>query len=234
MAKKKFNDPDLPVYEIYVDEEEKTGIRFISLVQEPAIEIQGMAFDNEKDLMEFKKVDQQKIAGYFMVPDKLIFRRDDKKGDYYVKFSADTIQQMMMRFNKYNNNKAINVDHTTEMANAFICENWIIEDEYYDKSRKYGFDSIPGAWFGIVKIEDEKFWKEKVKGEGRYSFSVEGLMSQRPATFSKEENFNQIIDELSDEDLICLMVDLQRDKISFDFDKTLEKPFIQKIAKKKS
>lgn len=203
MSKKhRYTDPDLPIYEIYVDEEDNSGIRFISLVKSPAIEIEGFAFDKEEDIMTFKKVDEQKIFGYFMVPDKLIFRRDDEKGDYYVKFSKDTIKSMMLRFNKYNNNKAINIDHTQEMAPAFIAENWIVADEYYDKSRLFGYQAIPGAWCGIVQIEDAKFWKDKVKGEERYSFSIEGMMAQRPVQHSKEEQFDKIIDLLSDEDIL--------------------------------
>ena len=40
MSKKhRYTDPDLPIYEIYVDEEDNSGIRFISLVKSPAIEI---------------------------------------------------------------------------------------------------------------------------------------------------------------------------------------------------
>jgi len=231
--KQKYTNPDLPVYEIYVDEEEQTGIRFLSLVQQPAIEIEGFAFDKEDDVMSFKKIDEQKIFGYFMVPDKLIFRRDDEKGDYYVKFSKDTIKSMMLRFNKYNNNKAINIDHTQEMAPAFIAENWIVADEYYDKSKLFGYEAIVGAWCGIVQVEDSKFWKDKVKGENRYSFSIEGMMSQRPATYSKQEQFDKVIDNLSDEDIICLMKELQTQKISFDFDKTLDRLDVQAIAKKK-
>jgi len=214
MSKKKYNDIDLPVYEIYIDEEENEGIRFISLVSSPATESIGVAFNNNDNLMLFKKVDQQKIFGYFMVPDKLIFRRDDKKGDYYVKFSAVTIKQMMMKFNKFNNNKALNIDHTSDMAPGFICENWITEDIFYDKSKLYGIDPIVGGWCGIVQIEDSKFWKEKIKDEGRYSFSIEGLMSQKPVEipntnkFSKISNINELIDWLSDDNIMNNIKDI--------------------------
>jgi len=208
MSRYKFTDPSLPIYEIYIEDDDSTGIRFISLVESPATESIGIAFDKDQDVMSFKKLEEQKIAGYFMVPDKLIYRNDEEKGDYYVKFSAETIKQMMMRFNKYNNNKSINVDHTDSMAPGFIAENWICESEFYDKSKLYGFDPIVGGWFGVVKIEDSKFWKEKVKGEGRYSFSIEGLMNQRPATYSKQD-FNKMVDELSDEELISLLKSLK-------------------------
>jgi hypothetical protein len=215
MSKKhKYTDPDLPVYEIYIDEEENQGIRFISLVASPATESIGVAFDKQEDLMLFKKLDQQKIFGYFMIPDKLIFRRDDVKGDYYVKFSSDTIKKMMLKFNKFNNNKSLNVDHTSDRAPGFIAENWITEDDYYDKSKLYGIDPVVGGWCGIVQIEDAKFWKEKVKEEGRYSFSIEGLMSQQSVNhsynkhFERISNIEELIDWLSDDDIKYILKDL--------------------------
>ena len=210
MSKKIYKNADLPVYEIYIDEEEQnTGIRFISLVESPATESIGVAFGKDEDVMSFKKVDQQRIAGYGMIPDKLIFRRDKKRGDYFVKFSKDTIKSMMMRFNKFNNNKSINVDHTEQIVDAFVAENWISEDSYYDKSKLYGIDPVIGGWFLIVQIEDQKFWDEKVKGEGRYSFSIEGLMSHRPETYSK---IDQMIDNLSDDEVLSLFEDLKKKK----------------------
>jgi hypothetical protein len=208
MSKNKYTNPDLPVYEIYVDEEDQSGINFISLVKSPATESIGYAFNEQSNYTSFKKIDEQKIFGYFMVPDKLIFRSDKKNGDYYVKFSKDTIKNMMMKFNKYNNNKSLNINHTNDMAPGFISENWICESEFYDKSKLFGYDPIVGGWCGIVKIEDSKFWKDKVRGEDLYSFSVEGLMNQKPATYCKQEHFNKIkninelIEWLSDEDKI--------------------------------
>ena len=206
----KYADPDLPVYEIYVDEDEQTAINFISLVKSPAHESIGFAFNKQEDYLSFKKIDEQKIFGYFMIPDKLIYREDNKIGSYYVKFSADTIKKMMMKFNKYNNNKSLNVNHSDEMAPGFISENWICESEFYDKSKMYGFDPIVGGWCGIVKIEDQKFWKDKVKGEDLYSFSVEGLMSTRPSDVehSKQEDFSSLIDKLSDEELLKIIKSL--------------------------
>lgn len=50
MKRKKLKMENLPVYEIVVDEEDNSGMRFISLVENPAIEIKGYAFAKSYDL----------------------------------------------------------------------------------------------------------------------------------------------------------------------------------------
>ena len=45
---KKIDMDKLPVYQIVVEENDDTGIALISLVDDPAISMKGMAFSNEK------------------------------------------------------------------------------------------------------------------------------------------------------------------------------------------
>lgn len=199
---------DLPVYEIEVDEEGNQGIRMISLVADPAISVMGMYFssDLEKEY-RFKSVkEQQIIVGPAMIPDKKILRKDDKDNYYYVYFTKDTIKKMVDKFLKDNNNRALNIDHSNKMVPGFIQGAWIVEDPTYDKSRFYGFNLPVGSFFIEVKIEDKEFWLSEVKDEGRYGFSVEGLMSQKL---------------------------MQMEKVSFDFDGTLSQAKVKKIAEEK-
>ena len=86
---------------------------------------------------------------------------------------------MVDKFLKDNNNRALNIDHSNKMVPGFIQGAWIVEDPTYDKSRFYGFNLPVGSFFIEVKIEDKEFWLSEVKDEGRYGFSVEGLMSQK-------------------------------------------------------
>ena len=64
-----------------------------------------------------------------------------------------------------------------------------------------------GTWFICCKITDENFWNTAVKEEGRYSFSVEGLMSQKIS--NKFSFIDESIDELSDEEIFSLFNDLK-------------------------
>ncbi len=196
---------DLPIYEITLEEDGNQGIRMVSLVKDPAIEVKGMYFSTEElekeKTYQFKTVDDKQIVvGPAMIPNKKILRRDENDNMYYVVFKPETIKMMVDKFNKENNNKSINVDHSNKMVDAFIQQNWIVEDPTYDKSRYYGFNNIPvGSWFIEVKIEDANFWNSDIKDEGKYGFSIEGLMGQQLLEMSND--FNKFIDSLTDEEI---------------------------------
>lgn len=195
---KKIDKEKLPVYQIVVEDGDDTGISLISLVQDPAIVMKGMAFNN-KEVMSFKEVgDKQIIIGPALIPDMKIYREDDKYGQYYVTFSKETIAKMVEKFNKYGSNRKINIDHSNEMVDAFIVEDWIVEDPVYDKSRKYGIEVPVGTYMIMVKIEDTEFWNEEVKDNEKFGFSIEGLLGQQLVSLSREAT----IDDLTEEDLI--------------------------------
>jgi hypothetical protein len=196
---KKLDKNKLPVYEIVVEEGDETGISLISLVEDPAIMVKGMTFNEEKSFLSFKEADGEKqiIVGPALIPNMRIYREDEKFGEYYVVFSKETIEKMVEKFNKYGSNRKINLEHSNQMVDAFIMEDWIVEDEVYDKSRKYGIEVPVGTYMIMVKIEDKSFWNEEVKGNNRFGFSIEGLLGQQLISLSKEAT----IDDLTEEDL---------------------------------
>jgi hypothetical protein len=193
-------DPDkLPVYEIMIEDGDDTGISLISLVEDPAIMMKGMAFSN-KDVMTFKEAgDKQIIIGPALIPNMRIYREDEKFGQYYVMFSTETIAKMVEKFNKYGSNRKINLDHSNQMVDAYIVEDWIVEDSVYDKSRKYGFEVPVGTYMIMVKIEDKNFWESEVKGNGKFGFSIEGLLGQQLVSLKRAE---ATIDDLGLNDLL--------------------------------
>ena len=165
---------------------DETGISLISLVDAPAIEMKGMYFSENKQ-MTFKEVkDEQMIIGPALIPDMKIYREDTNFGQYYVTFTKDTIAKMVEKFNRTGSNRKINLEHTNEMVNAFIVEDWIVEDNVYDKSRKYGFEVPIGTYMIKVKVDDEKFWHEQVKDNGKFGFSIEGILGQKLISLKSE------------------------------------------------
>lgn len=209
MKKQKINLEKLPIYEIVFDhEKEGSGISRISLVDKPAILLKGMAFSEGKAIdYKFESIpDKQIIAGPACVPGMKILRETDGHY-YYVVFKADTIKEMVSKFNRSNNNLSINVDHSDTMVDAFIQANWIIEDQTYDKSKMYGFSLPIGTWFVEVKINDEDFWKESIKKEEKYGFSIEAMLSEKLVEMMEEEinlTIDEVIDSLSDEEVLSL------------------------------
>ncbi len=207
---KKIDKEKLPVYEIVVDENDETGISLISLVEDPAIVMKGMLFSEEKSVMAFKEADDEKqiIVGPAIIPNMKIYREDDKYGQYYVLFTQETIAKMVEKFNKYGSNRRINIDHSNQMVNGFILEDWIVEDPVYDKSRKYGFEVPVGTYMIKVKIEDKDFWMNEVKGNGKFGFSIEGLLGQQLVSLAKQDE-EVSIDDLDLDDLIAIFNEIK-------------------------
>jgi hypothetical protein len=207
---KKLDKDKLPVYEIVIDDNDNTGISLISLVDEPAIVMKGMLFSEEKTMMSFKEVDEdkQEIVGPALIPNMKIYREDEKYGQYYVVFSKETIEKMVEKFNKYGSNRRINIDHSNQMVDGFIMEDWIVEDPVYDKSRKYGFEVPVGTYMIKVKIEDKDFWMSEVKENGKFGFSIEGLLGQQLVSLSKRED-EVSIDDLTLEDLLQIFEEVK-------------------------
>ena len=215
--KKKYPQEEYPVYEIYIEDEDQTGIKLLSLVDDPAIQMKGMMFSSHQtDIKswDFKaQKDRQIIMGPGMIPNKKILRKDDDGNKYFVVFTKDTIQKMVSKFNANGSNRRINIDHSDEMVDGYIMENWIVEDEYYDKSRKYGFEVPVGTWMVSVKIEDEKIWKEKVKEECKFGFSIEGIMGQKPMSYIREWDMDETIDEMSEDEFLNLFSQVEEEVI---------------------
>lgn len=164
---------DLPIYDIVLNDDEQ-GVGMISLVDDPAIKVNWIKLSKQQSLSFKTDKEKQMLFGPFLIPDMLIYRSDTTNGEYYVRFSKEQIDKIATKFNEDLNNKNINFQHTDEKVDAFVSQNWIIENEQ-DKSRMFGFDLPEGTWFGGVKIKDENFWKDKVKMEEVKGFSVEIL-----------------------------------------------------------
>lgn len=209
--KRVYPEAEAPEYEIILQDFESSneGIRLVSLVKhdKPAIGVEGMYFTKDKVELkkyEFKKIkDKKLIVGPAMIPDIRIKREDEDGSIFFVFMSKETIVKLVNKFNRDNTGKSINIQHTSSMAPAYISQNWIIEDSYYDKSKKYGYSLPIGTWFVECMVEDEEFFEKDVKEGGLYSFSIEGILSQKPVVYNSIEN---MIDLLSFEDIKSIIL----------------------------
>ena len=226
MAKKRkvksiYEEEQFPTFEFVIDEQNINSLSRVSLVADPAIEVRGMFFQAEKEFQMFSNDEKQIVAGPAMIPNKKILRKDDAGNIYQGYFTKQTIKKMVEIFNKNIKNKpsgVINDEHTNRMVDAYVMGSWIVEDSFYDKSRYYGFDLPVGTWFLEVKVEDRDFWENSVKGENKYSFSIEGLMGIKPTEFARlEKNENewfQVLNEIGwldlDQDFLDFLQKIQK------------------------
>lgn len=145
----------------------------IALVDSPAIEVNWMAFNKKRKFFQIDNEEQRIVSGYFMVADLPIHRRDIN-GEYYVKFTKDSIKNIAENFMRNGLTSNTNEMHqTNEFAEGvFVLESWLI-DEKRGTVAPSGFENLEGSWFGSMKVDNDEIW-EKVKSGEFKGFSVEG------------------------------------------------------------
>ena len=183
----------LKKYSVVADSSE---IYNISLVEEPAIEVDYVAFDKDKEtkpnlkFIEDKQNEKYMILGPALVPNKNIYRNYD--GDeFYVSFSAECIEKLSHNFvkNCYGAG-CFTKDHEGFCEGCYLAESWIKTSEN-DKSVDYGFDCPIGTWFIAAKIDSIELWDSIKKGE-RKGFSIESWVDLEEIIENKDKKENDM------------------------------------------
>lgn len=169
-----------PVYMGMITDVNFDAIHTMSVVDEPAVEETFIYMNriHENDTVEFAVTENEKrmITGPALIPDKLIFRNDRKRGKHYLTMTSETIEQASQKFLKDFNQSSVSVDHLTRVQNMTIVESWIIEDPDNDKSAALGFKLPKGTWMISMKVDNDSVW-EAIK-EGRLNgFSIEAMFT---------------------------------------------------------
>ena len=183
----------IPTYRIIVNpDDEKTGVYAVSLVDEPAIEVDWIKLSKQIIDFEFSvNKDKQMLFGPLLIPNKLIYRKDEKGNGYNIVFDEETIQTIADKYNENKLTDVFNFQHSDKKVEAVLLQNWITGE--VDKSSEYGFSLPKGTWFGGVKVKDENFWMTEVKTERVKGFSVEIMAGTELIEMTTEVDKNKNI-----------------------------------------
>ncbi|KAA6343657.1 hypothetical protein EZS27_008662 [termite gut metagenome] len=169
-----------PIYNCVVDENDSlSGIYAVSFVSDPAVEIDFIKLSKEQ--IELKKDEKKQIlTGVVLRPEQLIYREDENKNGYYIKFSADEIEKISNKMMKTGVVlKNTTHEHEKELDGNYLTETWIIEDPDNDKSKALGFEELEkGTLMASYKITDSDYWKNEIMSENVKGFSLEGFFEQ--------------------------------------------------------
>ena len=137
--------------------------------------------------------EQRIVSGPLMVANQLIYRNNEKMGEHYVKFSAETIKDIAIKFSKKKYQMNVNLMHDPKMKVEGVT---MFESFIVDKKRGIlpmeQFKDIPdGSWFGSFYVENEDVWQAVKKGELR-GFSVEGLFQYDEPLSPEEQALKKI------------------------------------------
>ncbi|NBV78125.1 hypothetical protein EBR66_08245 [bacterium] len=165
---------NIPTYKVVVNpDDELTGVYAVSLVGEPAIEVDWIALSkiNLDNFIFSVEPDKQVLYGPLLIPDKKILRRDENGSEYNIVFDKTTIQVIADKYNEKKLGDIFNMEHSDIKVEGYLSQNWITGS--MDKSKELGFDLPDGSWFGAVKIKDKNFWNNDIKNGKLKGFSVE-------------------------------------------------------------
>ena len=213
------------IIEMLVDEMDETGVDFISFVENPAIEVDFMYFNEKKKNFRFKETSEEKrlVTGPAMIPNEKIIRFDKNEEPFFVFFSHETIRLCNELFFKQSKQNTSNIDHTTGIEGVTVIESWIIEDPKNDKALALGFEGLPkGTWMITYKVYNEEVWNMVKNGEV-LGFSVEGMFGQKLEEFKAEEGIEITDEEFLAEIEVLVNSDKSGDEIYDEIKKTLEK-----------
>jgi len=171
---------DIPIYKITIDPEysdgEELGIEQIAFTSTPAIITKGLAFDEHKKLF-FSDDLKYRVVAPAMIPME-IYRNDENDEEYYVQFTAETIEQIHSKFMQdLSNRNVFNLEHDTDKTvPAYVLEAWIVEDPKKDKAySSYGIEVPKGTLMVTAQVTDKEYYNELVKNE-QIGFSIEGFL----------------------------------------------------------
>ena len=204
----------LPIYDIIIDtESEDLNMSCISLVTDPAVEKDFECFSKNNKPMQFSITNPEKhcITGVAIRADIPIYRYSPDKGEYYVRFSKETIEQIVYKYSKQNLWNSVSLEHSGQNIDSAVMV------EFYLKSENkcpIGFEDVEdGSLMVTYKITDENLW-DKVKNSDEINgFSIEIMADLEPTNefvesdlqseeFIKNENdfFESLMNWLSGED----------------------------------
>lgn len=170
---------------------EETGMFLISLVDDPAVEANFMAFSKEKHL-SFKVENEEKriVTGLVMAADRPILRQD-AEGLYYIMYDKDTINAMAERFLAMGLANNVDTQHNFEIEDGVFLREMYIKDTERGISPK-GFEDVEeGSLFATYHILNDEVWNKVKEGEFK-GFSLAGVF--------QEVEMSKVEDDITDEE----------------------------------
>ena len=181
----------IPVFDALITDEE-TGMMKISLVDDPAVMSDFLAFDNTRRMQMYSVTDDEKrlVRGVVMRADFPIYRRDERMGEYYVIYKPETIRAMAEKYLAESRQNDVNVMHSTDVDGVQMVQ-WFIKGDGVTVS---GFKDIAdGSLFAEFHILNDEVWKA-VKDGTYKGFSLEGLFDLSPER--DKTQVEEIVDDL--------------------------------------
>ena len=195
----------LPIFDIIVDTDtDELNMSCISLVTDPAVEKDFECFSKDKKPMNFSITDQEKhcITGVAIRADVPIYRYSPDMGEYYVRFTKETIEQIVYKYSKQNLWNSVSLEHSGQNIDSAVMVEFFIKSP---SKCPEGFQDVEdGSLMVTYKITDENLWDTVKNSDEINGFSIEIMADLKPTDeFVEEEEtdfWSELMNWLSGED----------------------------------
>lgn len=155
----------IPVFAVNVDSEDCT-ITTISLVDEPAMELQMQMFD-KKETVKFSLQDEVKhnIVSCIVRTDFPILRLTEEGNPYYIVFNRETSEILCQRLMRDGFQQNISLDHNGKLIDGIQLQEVFIKDSERGISPVGFEEAAEGSLFGVYHITDDSLWQDCIDGK---------------------------------------------------------------------
>jgi hypothetical protein len=190
---------ELPIKKAIIDvEDSEMGLKTVSLVSDPAIQINWIKFNKQSEIkLAIQNEDKRIIFTPVLIPNQLIYRNIAGE-EFNLMFDKETIELVEQKWVKDNLSSAVDIEHSSKLIDGVtFFESVLLNNERFATAK--GFEGLPeGTWFLTGKVESDDVWT-KVKSGEINGVSIDGLF--------KTAQVNKVT--MSDEQVIKIINNLK-------------------------
>ena len=190
---------ELPIKKAIIDvEDSEMGLKTVSLVSDPAIQINWIKFNKQSEIkLAIQNEDKRIIFTPVLIPNQLIYRNIAGE-EFNLMFDKETIELVEQKWVKDNLSSAVDIEHSSKLIDGVtFFESVLLNNERFATAK--GFEGLPeGTWFLTGKVESDEVWS-KVKSGEINGVSIDGLF--------KTAQVNKVT--MSDEQVIKIINNLK-------------------------
>lgn len=181
---------ELPIKKAIIDvEDSEMGLKTVSLVSDPAIQINWIKFNKQSEIkLAIQNEDKRIIFTPVLIPNQLIYRNIAGE-EFNLMFDKETIEQVEQKWVKDNLSSTVDIEHSSKLIDGVtFFESVLLNNERFATAK--GFEGLPeGTWFLTGKVESDEVWS-KVKSGEINGVSIDGLFKTaevKKVTMSDEQ-----------------------------------------------
>ena len=181
---------ELPIKKAIIDvEDSEMGLKTVSLVSDPAIQINWIKFNKQSEIkLAIQNEDKRIIFTPVLIPNQLIYRNIAGE-EFNLMFDKETIEQVEQKWVKDNLSSTVDIEHSSKLIDGVtFFESVLLNNERFATAK--GFEGLPeGTWFLTGKVESDDVWT-KVKSGEINGVSIDGLFKTaevKKVTMSDEQ-----------------------------------------------